>query len=335
MNWNNFEFLNREFLWLLILIPILAIWYFLSRKKEGATLLMPSVKGFKANTSLLSKLKPALHILRLLAIAAIIVAFARPRNASVSKKIKSNNGIDIVMAIDVSASMLARDLKPNRLEALKIVAANFVDRRPNDRIGIVLYAGESFTQTPITSDKSIVKNTISELQWGDLDGGTAIGMGLGSSVNRLKESTAKSKGIILLTDGVNNSGNIDPKTAAELARELEIKVYTIGIGTNGMADFPWAKDPMTGVLKFKKQQVEIDEALLKHIAKQTEGKYFRATNNRDLQEIYDEIDKLEKTEMEEFKYYNYEELYRPLILLALGLLILEFLFRNTLFKSFI
>ena len=296
---------------------------------------MPSVKGFKANTSLLSKLKPALHILRLLAIAAIIVAFARPRNVSVSKKIKSNNGIDIVMAIDVSASMLARDLKPNRLEALKIVAANFVDRRPNDRIGIVLYAGESFTQTPITSDKSIVKNTISELQWGDLDGGTAIGMGLGSSVNRLKESTAKSKVIILLTDGVNNSGNIDPKTAAELARELEIKVYTIGIGTNGMADFPWAKDPMTGVLKFKKQQVEIDEALLKHIAKQTEGKYFRATNNRDLQEIYDEIDKLEKTEMEEFKYYNYEELYRPLILLALGLLILEFLFRNTLFKSFI
>ena len=151
----------------------------------------------------------------------------------------------------------------------------------------------------------------------------------------MKESTAKSKVIILLTDGVNNSGNIDPKTAAELARELEIKVYTIGIGTNGMADFPWAKDPMTGVLKFKKQQVEIDEALLKHIAKQTEGKYFRATNNRDLQEIYDEIDKLEKTEMEEFKYYNYEELYRPLILLALGLLILEFLFRNTLFKSFI
>lgn len=335
MNWNNFEFLNREFLWLLILIPILAIWYFLSRKKEGATLLMPSVKGFKANTSLLSKLKPALHILRLLAIAAIIVAFARPRNVSVSKKIKSNSGIDIVMAIDVSASMLARDLKPNRLEALKVVAANFVDRRPNDRIGIVLYAGESFTQTPITSDKGIVKNTISELQWGDLDGGTAIGMGLGSSVNRLKESKAKSKVIILLTDGVNNSGNIDPKTAAELARELEIKVYTIGIGTNGMADFPWAKDPMTGVLKFRKQQVEIDEALLKHIAKQTEGKYFRATNNKDLQEIYDEIDKLEKTEIEEFKYYNYQELYRPLILLALGLLILEFLLRNTLFKSFI
>lgn len=335
MNWNNFEFLNREFLWLLILIPLMAIWYFLSRKKEGATLLMPSVKGFKANSSWLSKMKPALHILRLLAIAAIIVAFARPRNVSVSKKTKSNNGIDIVMAVDVSASMLARDLKPNRLEALKVVAANFVDRRPNDRIGIVVYAGESFTQTPITSDKSIIKRTISELHWGQLEGGTAIGMGLGSAVNRLKESTAKSKVIILLTDGVNNSGNIDPKTATELAKELGIKVYTIGIGTNGMADFPWSKDPRTGLLNFRKQQVEIDEELLQYIANQTEGKYFRATNNSDLQDIYDEIDKLEKTKIEEFKYYNYQELFRPLVFLALGLLILEFLLRNTLFKSFI
>lgn len=335
MNWNNFEFLNREFLWLLILIPLLAIWYFFSRKKEGATLLIPNVKGFKANTSLLSKLKPLLHLLRLLALAAIIVALARPRNVAVSTKVKSNNGIDIVMAVDVSASMLARDLKPNRLEALKVVATNFVDRRPNDRIGIVLYAGESFTQTPITSDKSIVKSVISELQWGQLDGGTAIGMGLGSAVNRLKDSKAKSKVIILLTDGVNNSGNIDPKTAAELARELEIKVYTIGIGTNGMADFPWSKDPRTGLLNFRKQQVEIDEKLLQYIANQTDGEYFRATNNQDLQEIYDEIDKLEKTEIEEFKYYNYEELFRPLVFLALGLLILEFLLRNTLFKSFI
>lgn len=335
MNWNNFEFLNREFLWLLLIIPLLGIWYFFSRKKEGATLLMPSVKGFKANSSLLVKLKPLLHVLRLLALAAIIIAFARPRNVAVSSKIKSNKGIDIVMAVDVSASMLARDLKPNRLEALKVVAIDFVDRRPNDRIGIVLYAGESYTQTPITSDKSIVKSVISELQWGQLDGGTAIGMGLGSAVNRLKDSKAKSKVIILLTDGVNNSGNIDPKTAAELAKELGIKVYTIGIGTNGMADFPWSKDPRTGLLNFRKQQVEIDEDLLKHIANQTDGKYFRATNNEDLKEIYDEIDKLEKTKIEEFKYYNYQELYRPFIFLALGLLVLEFLLRNILFKSFI
>ena len=335
MNWSNFEFLNPEFLWLLILIPLLAIWHFFMRKKDVAALTIPSVKGFKANASILSKIKPILYLLRLLALAAIIVALARPRNVSVSKRTKTNKGIDIVMAIDVSASMLARDLKPNRLEALKKVAVDFVDRRPNDRIGIVVYAGESFTQTPITSDKSIVKRTISELKWGQLEGGTAIGMGLGSGVNRLKESKAKSKVIILLTDGVNNSGNIDPRTATELAKELGIKVYTIGIGTNGMADFPWSKNPRTGQLNFRKQQVEIDEKLLEEIASETNGKYFRATDNTSLKEIYDEIDKLEKTKIEEFKYYNYQEMYRPLVFLALGLLLLEFLLRNTLFKSFI
>ncbi|AOW18050.1 aerotolerance regulator BatA [Polaribacter vadi] len=334
-NWSNFEFLNPEFLWLLILIPLLAVWYFFVRKKDAAVLTVPSIKGFKTKSSIISKLKPILGLLRLLALAAIIIALARPRNVSVSKKTKSNKGIDIVMAIDVSASMLARDLKPNRLEALKKVAVDFVDRRPNDRIGIVVYAGESFTQTPITSDKGIVKRTISSLQWGQLDGGTAIGMGLGSGVNRLKESKAKSKVIILLTDGVNNSGNIDPRTATELAKELGIKVYTIGIGTNGMADFPWSKDPRTGLLNFRKQQVEIDEALLKDIAKETNGKYFRATDNETLKEIYDEIDKLEKTKIEEFKYYNYQEMYRDLVFLALGFLLLEFLLRNTLFKSFI
>lgn len=334
MNWSNFEFYSTEFLWLLILLPLLAVWYFFMRKKDAAVLTMPSIKGFKAD-SLLAKIKPVLYLLRLLALAAIIVALARPRNVSVSKKTKSNRGIDIVMAIDISASMLARDLKPNRLEALKNVAIDFVDRRPNDRIGIVVYAGESFTQTPITSDKGIVKRTISELKWGQLEGGTAIGMGLGSAVNRLKESTAKSKVIILLTDGVNNTGNIDPRTATELATELGIKTYTIGIGTNGMADFPWARDPRTGKLQFRKQKVEIDEALLKEIAEKTEGKYFRATDNTSLKEIYDEIDKLEKTKIEEFKYYNYQEKFRIFVFLALGFLLLEFLLRNTIFKSFI
>lgn len=335
MNWSNFEFLNPEFLWLLILIPVLAIWYFFVRKKDAAVLTIPSINGFKIKSSFVSKLKPVLSVLRLLALVAIIVALARPRNVSVSKKTKTNKGIDIVMAIDVSASMLARDLSPNRLEALKIVAIDFVNRRPNDRIGIVVYAGESFTQTPITSDKGIVKRTISELKWGQLEGGTAIGMGLGSSVNRLKNSKAKSKVIILLTDGVNNSGNIDPRTATELAKELGIKVYTIGIGTNGMADFPWSKDPRTGLLNFRKQQVEIDEELLKEIAAETNGQYFRATDNTKLAEIYDEIDKLEKTKIEEFKYYNYQEMFRPFVLLALGFLLIEFLLRNTLFKSFI
>jgi len=335
MNWNNFEFNNPGFLWLLIAIPLFAIWYFFIRKKDTAILTMPSIKGFKVEASILSKLKPILYTLRLLALAAIIIALARPRNVAVSKKTKTNKGIDIVMAIDVSASMLARDLKPNRLEALKKVAVNFVDRRPNDRIGIVVYAGESFTQTPITSDKGIVKRTISELKWGQLEGGTAIGMGLGSAVNRLKTSTAKSKVIILLTDGVNNSGNIDPRTATELAKELGIKTYTIGIGTNGMADFPYSKDPRTGKLQFRKQQVEIDEDLLKEIASETNGKYFRATNNTSLKEIYNEIDKLEKTKIEEFKYYNYQEKYRIFVFLGLFFLVLEFILKNTIFKSFI
>ncbi|MBE7651622.1 vWA domain-containing protein [Tenacibaculum finnmarkense] len=335
MKWNNFEFHSPEFLWLLILIPLLAFWNFYSRKKDSAQLTISSVKGFKINGGILPKLKPLLYIFRLLALACLIVGLARPRNVAVSKKTKSNKGIDIVMAIDVSASMLAKDLKPNRLEALKKVAVDFVNRRPNDRIGIVVYAGESFTQTPITSDKSIVKRTISEIKWGQLDGGTAIGMGLGSAVNRLKESKAKSKVIILLTDGVNNAGFVDPKTATELAKGNGIKVYTIGIGTNGMAPFPWAKDPRTGKISFRNQQVEIDEKLLKHIAKETDGKYFRATDNSKLKAIYSEINKLEKTKIEEFKYYNYTENYRLLVFIAGIFLLLEFLLKNTLFKSFI
>ncbi|MCD8448735.1 VWA domain-containing protein [Tenacibaculum dicentrarchi] len=335
MKWNNFEFHNPEFLWLLMLIPLLAFWNFYSRKKDSAQLTISSVKGFKVNGGILPKLKPLLYIFRLLALACLIVGLARPRNVAVSKKTKSNKGIDIVMAIDVSASMLAKDLKPNRLEALKKVAIDFVNQRPNDRIGIVVYAGESFTQTPITSDKSIVKRTISEIKWGQLDGGTAIGMGLGSAVNRLKESKAKSKVIILLTDGVNNAGFVDPNTATELAKGNGIKVYTIGIGTNGMAPFPWAKDPRTGKISFRNQQVEIDEKLLKNIAKETDGKYFRATDNSKLKDIYSEINKLEKTKIEEFKYYNYTENYRLFVFIAGIFLLLEFLLKNTLFKSFI
>jgi Ca-activated chloride channel family protein len=335
MDWSNIEFHNPEFLWLLIAIPLLAVWYFFMRKKDAAVLTISSVKGFKATSSFLPKLKPILYVFRLFALAFLLVGLARPQNVSVTTKVKANRGIDIVMAIDVSASMLAKDLKPNRLEALKKVATNFVNRRPNDRIGIVVYAGESFTQTPITSDKGIVKRTISEIKWGQLEGGTAIGMGLGSGVNRLKDSEAKSKVIILLTDGVNNTGNIDPKTATELAKELNIKVYTIGIGTNGTADFPYAKNPQTGQLQFRKQKVEIDEELLRFIASETEGQYFRATDNEKLQEIYDEIDKLEKTKVEELKYTSFDEKYRILVFIAGALLLLEFVLRNTLFKSFI
>ena len=332
---NNLEFHSPIFLWLLVLIPLIAFWNFYTRKKNSAQLKVASIKGFKVSGGILPKLKPVLYILRLLALTALIIGLARPRNVEVSKKTKTNRGIDIVMAIDVSASMLAKDLKPNRLEALKNVATDFVSRRPNDRIGIVVYAGESFTQTPITSDKSIVTRTIEDIRWGQIDDGTAIGMGLGSAVNRLKDSKAKSKVIILLTDGVNNAGFVDPKTATELAKGNNIKVYTIGIGTNGTAPFPYSRDPRTGEIYFRSQKVEIDEALLKFIANETEGKYFRATNNSKLKAIYDEIDKLEKTKIEEFKYYNYSEKYRFWVFLAGIFLLLEFVLRNTLFKSFI
>ncbi|MGA9269641.1 MAG: VWA domain-containing protein, partial [Lutimonas sp.] len=275
-----------------------------------------------------------LYVLRLLALALLIMALARPRNVEVSKRTKTTRGIDIVMAIDVSASMLAKDLKPNRLEALKDVATKFVQKRPNDRIGIVVYAGESFTQTPITSDKTIVQNTIRKIQWGQIEDGTAIGMGLGSAVNRLKDSKAKSKVIILLTDGVNNTGFVDPKTATELAKQIGIKVYTIGLGTNGTAMFPVAKD-LNGKLIFRNAPVEIDEELLKYIASETEGQYFRATGNKKLESIYNQIDKLEKTEVEELKYYNYQERFRPLVFFAGFLVLIEMTLRFTVFRSFI
>jgi Ca-activated chloride channel family protein len=230
--------------------------------------------------------------------------------------------------------MLARDLKPNRLAALKEVAADFINERPNDRIGLVAYAGESYTKTPITSDKSIVLNALREITYGQLNDGTAIGMGLATSVNRLKESRAKSKVIILLTDGVNNSGFIEPQTAADLAVEFDIKTYTIGLGTNGNALSPIAYNA-DGSFRYGMRQVEIDEPLLKDIARVTGGKYFRATNNEKLEEIYEEINKLEKTEIEEFRYTRYEEKFRPWVLLAGVLLLLEWVFRNTLFRSFI
>jgi Ca-activated chloride channel family protein len=329
----NLEFLNPEFLWLLCLLPVIAFWFYYTRKKNSASLKISGTKGF-GKLSLLSKLKPLLNVLRLLAIASLIIALARPRSVEVSKKSKTTRGIDIVMAMDVSASMLAKDLKPNRLEALKVVASRFVNQRPNDRIGIVVYAGESYTKTPITSDKRIVLNTIREITWGALEDGTAIGMGLGSAVNRLKNSQAKSKVIILLTDGVNNSGFVDPRTAAELAKELGIKVYTIGIGTNGTALFPVAKDP-AGNLVFRNVPVEIDEALLKYISAQTEGKYFRATDNETLGKIYDEINKLETTKVEELKYYNFDEKFRPFVLFAGFLVFLEMLLRYTVYRSFI
>ena len=328
------EFTNIELLWLLLFVPALLLWYIAKRKKQTAILEISNSLGLVKGNKLWGFLKHGLFALRALALALIIVAMARPQTVDVSTKTKTTRGIDIVMAIDVSASMLAKDLKPNRLEALKKVASKFINRRPNDRIGLVEYAGESYTRTPVTSDKGIILKSLSDIKYNTIiTGGTAIGMGLATAVNRIKESKAKSKIIILLTDGVNNSGFIDPQTASELAVEYGIKTYTIGLGSNGMALSPVAIN--NGVFQYSRIQVEIDEELLKEIAEATGGKYFRATNNKKLEEIYDEIDKLEKTEIEEFKYYNYEEKFRPLVLLALALLVLEFLLRHTLLRSFI
>ena len=329
------EFVNKEFFWLLLALPLAVLWYLFKYKKQTAELKISSLKGFKITNSWLPKLRHILFVFRLLALALLIMALARPQSVDVSTKTKTTRGIDIVMAIDVSASMLAKDLSPNRLEALKKVAAEFIKGRPNDRIGLVEYAGESYTKTPITSDKAIVLQSLKTIKYNTIiEGGTAIGMGLATSVNRLKDSKASSKVIILLTDGVNNSGFIDPKIASELAVEYGIKTYTIGLGTNGMALSPVAILP-NGNFQYGRIQVEIDEELLKEIAEVTGGKYFRATNNKKLEEIYDEINKLEKTEIEEFKYYNYEEKYRPLVILAGLLLLMELLLRFTIFRSFV
>ena len=328
-------FANPDYLWLLLALPLLVGWYVFSRKKTQAVLKISSLNGFRAKSSFLAQLQPTLFVLRILSLALIVMALARPQSMDVSTRTKTNKGIDIVMAIDISSSMLAQDLKPNRLTALKRVAASFVDDRMSDRIGLVIYAGESYTKTPITSDRAIVKNALGEIQFeGVIEDGTAIGMGLATSVNRLKDSRAKSKVIILLTDGVNNSGFIDPKIASELAVEYEIKTYTIGLGSNGTARAPIGLLP-NGKFQYGMTKVEIDEELLKTIAEKTGGLYFRATDNKKLEEIYEEINKLEKTEIEEFKYYNYDEKFRPLILLALALLFIEWLMRNTLFRSFI
>jgi Ca-activated chloride channel family protein len=329
------EFSNTEFFWLFLLVPIAVLWYVLKRKQQTAVLKMSSVKGFKIGNSMLPKLRPLLFVLRLAALSLLIIALARPRTSDETTKTKTTKGIDIVMAIDVSASMLAKDLLPNRLESLKKVASEFIQGRPNDRIGLVEYAGESYTKTPITSDKSIVLRSLRDIKYNTIiEGGTAIGMGLATSVNRLKDSKAKSKIIILLTDGVNNSGFIDPKIASELAVEYGIKVYTIGLGTNGMALSPYSILP-NGSFQYRRIKVEIDETLLKEIASVTGGTYFRATDNKKLKEIYNEINKLEKTEIEEIKYTTYDEKYRPFILIALGLLLIEVLLRFTVFRSFV
>jgi Ca-activated chloride channel homolog len=329
------SFLNPEFFWLFLLIPIAGAWLYWKRNEQSANLKISSTQGFKGSNSFWVKLKPLLNVMRLLALSSLIVAMARPRTVDISNQTKTTRGIDIVMAIDVSGSMLAKDLKPNRMEALKDVAANFVNERPNDRIGLVLYASEAYTKTPVTSDKAVVLEAIKGIKYDTvLQDGTGIGMGLATAVNRLKDSKAKSKVIILMTDGVNNAGFIEPETAADIAKQYGIKVYTIGIGTNGMADFPYQMTP-SGQILFQMMKVEIDEQLLKNIARKTDGQYFRATSNSKLAEIYASINKLETSEIKELRFYDYDEKYRPFVWLAGFLILLELGLRNTVYRSFI
>lgn len=328
----NTDFANPELLWLLLLLPLLLVWYVLKHKKGVVVLKMPSVAGFQ--NSYFAPAKHVLFALRLIALTALIIGLARPQNTSETTKTETTKGIDIVMAIDVSSSMLAKDLSPNRLVALKKVVTAFIKDRPNDRIGLVVYAGESYTKTPITSDKRLVLEALRDTRYGELNDGTAIGMGLATAVNRLKDSKALSKVIILLTDGVNNTGFIEPATAAELAVEYNIKTYTIGLGTNGNALSPISYNP-DGSFRYGMAEVQIDEALLGQIADATGGKYFRATDNKKLAQIYEEINSLEKTEVETFKFYAYQEEFRPWAIVALVLFMLEWVLKNTLFKSFI
>ena len=331
---DNIVFKNPEFLWLLILLPVIAYMLYKFKFVRLNNFKFSNLESFDSKT-LKSKLYPLINIFRIITLLLVIVALARPQEISNSTRTKTSSGIDIVIAVDISSSMLAQDLKPNRLEALKTVASQFINDRINDRIGLVIYAGESYTKTPVTSDKGVVIKSLSDITFdGIIEDGTAIGMGLATSVNRLKESKAKSKVIILLTDGVNNSGFIDPSTAADLAANFEIKTYTIGLGTNGNARAPVALNP-NGSFRFGMTKVEIDEELLKNVANKTGGLYFRATDNKKLEEIYNEINKLEKTEVEEIKYSDSEEKYRLLIVAAIGLIFVELILKYIVFRSII
>ena len=330
----DITFENPQFFWLFLLFPLLILWQWFRRKKEMPSVLFSSLQVVQPLRTWRTTLRPILYVLRCLALAALIVALARPRSSSEITKTKTTEGIDIILSIDMSSSMLAKDLKPNRIEALKRVASHFIEQRASDRIGIVVYSGESYTKVPATTDKSVVLQALKDIKQGEIDDGTAIGMGLGTAINRLKDSKTKSKVIILMTDGVNNTGVIDPLSAAELAKEYGIRVYTIGIGTNGKALSPVAYNP-DGSLQYDMVPVEIDERLLTQIAKATGGHYFRATDNQKLAQIYTEIDKLEKSKIEELKYYQHKENFRLWALLALVLLAAEFGLRHTVFRSFV
>ncbi len=324
------KFANPDYFYLLLLIPILIAWYVYREIKQNVGLKIPTFGGFaKSKKSLRIYLRHCLLLLRILAFSAIVVALARPQTSSSMETI-SSSGIDIIVSLDVSTSMLAEDFKPNRIEAAKKQAIEFIDKRPNDRLGLVVFAGESFTQCPITVDHVVLKNLVSTVTSGMVEDGTAIGMGLATAVTRLKESKAKSKVIILLTDGVNNTGIIAPLTAAEIAKTFGVRVYTIGVGSHGTAPYPVKTSFGT---QYRNVEVQIDDALLTDIAKMTGGKYFRATNNKGLNDIYSEIDELEKTKINVAVFSKKHEEYHIFALLALIIFLSEIIGRYTFFRT--
>ena len=326
----NFEFANPKLLYLLAVLPLLIVFYILRHSKRTAGVQISSLDFFgRTGTPFRLVLRHILFGLQILAIALLTVAFARPQSSENWSE-TTTEGIDIALCIDVSGSMRAMDFKPNRLEAAKDVAAEFVNGRPNDRFAIVAFSAESFTLCPLTSDRAVVVQQIDNLKFGMLQDGTAIGLGLATSVNRLKESKAKSKVIILLTDGVNNAGSIGPLTAAEIAREYGIRVYTIGVGTEGTAPIP--VQTIFGQ-QIQQMKVEIDEDVLKKVADMTGGKYFRATDKEKLEEIYGEIDKMEKTILDTQNYSKRQEKYFPFLLAGVVLLAFESVIRFLVMRS--
>jgi len=329
MNIDNWA--NPEYLYLLLVIPLLIVWYWFKNRTVSADLRFSGLQIFSdMKTSPKTWLIHGLFVLRMIAIALLIVALARPQSISTKQNINIE-GIDIVMTIDVSGSMLARDFKPDRLEAAKEVAGEFIARRPNDRVGLVIFSGEAFTQVPLTTDHTMISNIFEEVQSGMIEDGTAIGDGLATSVSRLKDSDAISKVIILITDGVNNSGSVDPISAAEMAKMFGIRVYTIGIGSMGTAPYP-VQTPYG--IQMQQMEVQIDEELLQEIASMTGGRYFRADNNKKLKEIYNEIDNLEKSKIDVQEFRKKHESFLTFALWALALFSLEIILRYLVFRKF-
>lgn len=331
---DNITFAHPGLLWLLTVIPLLVVFYIFRNNYAVADISIPlpwkteevtQVRTYK------NYLRHLLFGLRMLVVALLIVIIARPQSSTSWKNITSE-GIDIVIALDISGSMLSKDFNPNRVEAAKSIASSFIDSRPEDKIGLVIFSGQAFTQCPLTTDHAVIKNLFSQVHTGMIADGTAIGDGLATAVNRIKDDAVKSKVVILLTDGVNNMGSIAPLTAGEIAKQFGVRVYTIGIGTKGKALTPVAMLP-DGTYQYSMEDVEIDEALLQKIANETGGQYFRATDNESMKKIYKEIDKMEKSKIEERDYTDRAEEFMPFAITAALLLALEILLKNTLFKT--